>query len=246
MYKHTKEDSAIGRKFYQDAIVLDPEYAFAYYLLGWTYVHDVYRGSSKSREQSLKQAETYAYKALELNSSLAEARALLATIFSLRRQFEKAIAEGERAIGIDPNNAAIMAVHTITLNNVNVGRYEEALALIERAIRINPKPAPYYIFQLGRANEGLGRYAKAIDAYKSVLSKQPNNMLAWMGLTISSFLTDDMDEAKKAAAEVLRIQPAFSIDLYKKIFFVSEETNRGRLYINALRKAGISEHPPSK
>ena len=246
VYKGPKEDLAIGRKFYQEAIAQDKEYAFAYCLLGWTYIHDVYRGFSKSREQSLKEAEAFAKKSLELDPSLAEARGQLATIFCLRRQFEKAIAEGERAIGIDPNNAAIMAVHTITLNNVNVGRYEEALALIERAIRINPKPAPYYINQLGRANEGLGRYAKAIDAYKSGLSKQPNDMLAWIGLTISSFLTDDMVEAKKAAAEVLRIQPAFSIDLYKKIFFVSEETNRGRLYINALRKAGIPEHPPSK
>ena len=246
VYKFTKEDMVVGRKLYQAAIAQDPKYAFAYYLLGWTYFHDVVRGYSKSREQSLKQAETYAYKALELDPSLAEARAQLATILCYRRQFGEAITEGERAIAKDPNNAAIMAIHTITLNNVNVGRYEEALALIERAIRINPKPAPYYISQLGRANMGLERYATAINVYKSVLIKEPNNMFAWMSLAICYVLTNRMEDAEKAAAELLRVQPAFCINFYKNIFSISEETDRGRIYIGALRKAGIAENPPSK
>ncbi|HEA70112.1 MAG TPA: adenylate/guanylate cyclase domain-containing protein [Desulfobacterales bacterium] len=246
VYKYTKEDLVVGRKLYQEAIALDPEYAYAYHSLGWTYLQEVYQGYTKSKEQSLKKSEDLARKALELDPSLAEARALLAIIFLQRRQFEKAIAEGERAMGMDPNNAANMATHTFILNNANVGRYEEALALIERAIRINPKPPPFYITLLGSANTHLGRYAKAIEAYKIVLSKEPNNMGAWIPLTICYVLTDHMDEAKKAAAELLRVQPAFSIDLFKKIYAYSEKTDRGRLYIGALRKAGISEQPPSK
>ena len=71
-------------------------------------------------------------------------------------------------------------------------------------------------------------------------------MTAWLTLTICYVLTDHMDEAEKAAAELLRVQPAFCIDWFKKIYAYSEETDRGRLYIGALRKAGISEQPPSK
>ena len=60
-----------------------------------------------------------------------------------------------------------------------------------------------------------------------------------MGLAICYVMTDRMDEAEKATAELLRVQPADCIDLYKKIFSVSEETDRAKLYIGALRKASI-------
>jgi adenylate cyclase len=244
VYKYTREGIIVGRKFYKEAIELDPGYAWAYNLLGWTYFHDAIRGFSKSKTQSLQQAEAYANKALELNPSLGEARGQLAVILGFRRQYEEAIAEGERALDMDPNNAAILALHTATLNSFKVGRYEEALALIERAIRINPKPASYYFVQYGLANMGLGRYEKAIEVFKNALSKAPKNMFAWMNLAICYVLTDKVDEAEKAAAEVLKVQPAFCIDLYKKTFSGSEETDRGKLYIGALRKAGLSEKPP--
>ena len=243
VFKLTKEDIDIGRKLYHDAIKIDPEYAYAYYILGWTYLQDVYRGYTESKEQSLKNAEDLARKALELDPSLAECFAMLGTIFSLRGQFEKAIAEGRRAIAIDPNNAEIMAIQAI--NFLHAFRNEEGLALIERAIRINPKPAPYYFRVLGAANMGLGRYSKAIEVFKTVVNKSPNDMLAWRTLAICYVLTDQIDEAEKAAAEVLRIQPAFCIDLYKTMFKLSEEEDKGKLYINALRKAGIPEHPKS-
>jgi TolB-like protein/class 3 adenylate cyclase/Flp pilus assembly protein TadD len=231
VYKYTKEDLYIARKFYQDAVELDPNYAYAYHLLGWTYIHEVYRGFTQSREQSLKNAEDLARKALELDPSLAEAVAQLGIIFRLRQQFEKAVAEGERAIAMDPNNAENIAVHSLTLITVNVERYGEALALIERAIRINPKPAPFYILIIGRANMGLGKYAIAIEAFRSVVSKEPNNMFAWMWLAVCYVLTDEVDKAQKAAAELVRVQPVFCIDLYKKIYSVSEEKEIVRLDI---------------
>ena len=92
----------------------------------------------------------------------------------------------------------------------------------------------------------LGKYAIAIEAFRSVISKEPNNIFVWMNLAICYVLTDEVDKAQKAAAEVIRVHPVFCIDLYKKSYYVSEETERGRLEIGALRKAGIPEHPPSK
>ena len=80
---------------------------------------------------------------------------------------------------------------------------------------------------------------KKVDA---ILSKEPNNLWSWVPLTIWS----GMDEAEKAAAEVLRVQPAFCIDFWKKVLSIDEETDRVRLYTGALRKAGIPEHPPSQ
>ncbi len=50
-----------------------------------------------------------------------------------------------------------------------------------------------------------------------------------MFLAICYVLTDEVDKAQKAVAEVLRIQPVFSIDSYKKIYLVSEETEIVRL-----------------
>ena len=246
VFKFIKEDIAFGRKLYQEAIALDPQYAFAYTLLGWTYHHDVIHGFSISIAESFKQAEECANKALELNPSLAEGHSLLAGTYWMRRQFDKAVASAEQAMAMDPNNAAVLAIHAVVLNDTNVGRYEEGLALIERAIRINPKPASWYITQLGMANQGLGRYEIAIDAYKKVIRMTPNYMGGLWPITVCYVAMDRMDEAQKAAGEILRVQPAFSIDFLKKTFTINENTEKGKFYIDCLRKAGIPEHSPTK
>jgi TolB-like protein len=63
VYRWTKEDNMLGRKLYEEAIELNPEYASAYTLLGWTYHHDVSFGWSESPDESLKKAEELANKA---------------------------------------------------------------------------------------------------------------------------------------------------------------------------------------
>jgi class 3 adenylate cyclase len=83
----------------------------------------------------------------------------------------QALAEGERAIALDPNNAESYHAQGYVL--IFMGRPEETLRMIEQAMRLNPRYPPLYLFQLGWADRQPGRYAEAVVAAKQFLSRSP-------------------------------------------------------------------------
>jgi len=75
-----KEGNALCRKFAEEAIALDPNYADAYLELSATYLMDMMYGTTESPEQSLKKAEELVQKAISLRGGFASARAFLGRI----------------------------------------------------------------------------------------------------------------------------------------------------------------------
>jgi len=66
---------------------------------------DALLGWSKSRRKSLEKAHELVQKALALDDSLPLAHSVLALLYVEKRQYDKAIAESERAVALDPNGA---------------------------------------------------------------------------------------------------------------------------------------------
>ena len=54
------------------------------------------------------------------------------------------------------------------------GRPEEALRMVEQAMRLNPRYPPFYLFRLGWAYCLTGRYAEAVATLKESISRSPN------------------------------------------------------------------------
>src|SRR5262249_31466326 len=85
-------------------VALDPQYAEAEAYLGWIYMLELGWGWSAD-PQNLERALALAQQALALDDSLPVAHALLSLVYTFQQQNDQAIAEGERAIAFDPNNA---------------------------------------------------------------------------------------------------------------------------------------------
>ena len=102
--RFTKEANAQARQMFEKAIELDPQYAEAYAWLGWTYLVEwVLRWSQDP--QTLERAFALAQQAVALDDSLPRAHVLLGYVYLWKKQYEQAIAEAERAIALDPNDA---------------------------------------------------------------------------------------------------------------------------------------------
>ena len=66
-----------------------------------------------------------------------------ATVYLWQKQYEQAIAEMERAIALDPNLALSYAFLAETLSRV--GRPEEAMGMVEQALRLKPHVADLHL-----------------------------------------------------------------------------------------------------
>ncbi len=194
-YRLTQEANAQARQMFEKAIALDLQYAEAYAWLGMTYWKEsAWRWSADP--QALEHALALVQQALALDDSLPGAHSLLSLVYALQQQYDRAIAEGERAIALDPNDADSYAGQAQVLNRA--GRPEEALRMVEQAMRLNPRCPPWYLYHLGLAYQMTGRYAEAIATQKEVISRNPNISYAHLNLA-SSYLWQWIAQQSPAA-----------------------------------------------
>ena len=240
-YEHyrrlNKEDNAKARKIFEETIALDPEYPEAYTLLGRTHYMDLWLKSSRSPHESIRQAFELAQKSIALDESCQPAHLLLSNLYLITRQHEKAIAEGEKAIALDPNSADAYAMFGGQVL-VFSGKPEEGALLVEKAIRLNPIAPSWYLHMLGLAYRETGRYEESISACKKAIKRRPNNIFAHLVLVATYSMLGREDAARATAAEVLRIDPKFSVEHFAKTRPHIDPANTAR-FADALRKAGL-------
>jgi adenylate cyclase len=203
------------------------------------YVHsnDYWFDSTGSPQESVEKAIELVQKALALDDTLAEAHSLLGYLYTQKKEYEKGIAEGERAVSLNSGLAAVLGYYGFSLSVA--GRAEEAIPLIEKAIRLNPFGSfPSCYNALGNALMFTGRYEEAVSAYKKYLESTPNFIWAHVTLAATYSMMGREKEAQAEAAEVLSIDPKFSLDFWAKTALVRDQSMRDKI-IEALRKAGL-------
>ena len=75
---------------------------------------------------------------------------------------------------------------------------------------------------------------------KETLERNPDYLLAYMGLTMAYWLSGLEDQARQAARHVLRINPRFSVGYWEKRSYVKDKALKEKLF-DAWRKAGLPE-----
>jgi adenylate cyclase len=222
---------------FKEARTLDPKFAVAY---GWeasAQVHKFWFGPSSTRAQSLKKAFESGKKCAALDDELAFCNMVLGVVYLSNRVYDKAISEGKRAVERWPNDPEAATYLAWTL--LCVGRYEEALRELERALRLDPIKPVFTLTVLGGTYRALGRYEDAIATCKKAVELSPNSLPAYLILTLSYSLEGRMDEARSAAVKVMKIQPNFSAKDYVKMLPLKNETQKD-LILSGLQKAGLN------
>jgi adenylate cyclase len=233
------KDNNLARRIAEEALAMCSQVPMAYVLMAYVHQNDYWLGSTKSPQESTEKAIELVQKALALDDALAEAHGFLGFLYTQKREYEKGIAQGERAVALNPGDSTVLVYYAISLNFA--GRSEEAITLLQKAIRLNPVGSFYnYLcnLHLGNALMFTGRYEEAVSAYKKAIQCAPNNMWPHIMLTATYSEMGREKEAQAEAAEVLRINPKFSLDFWGKTALVKEQSVRDKVF-NALRKAGL-------
>jgi adenylate cyclase len=234
LYRLNKDDNALAIKRSEEAIALDPEYSRAFASLSAAYSMNFYFRVNPM--ESLRKAYEYAQKAITLDDTQLSAYIALEFVYSWKREYEEAIAAGEKAVKVAPGSADAYLTLGRALNMAC--RDKEALEYVEKAIRLNPFPPTHYYMHLGFTNLHLRNYEQAVSAFKMSLSLSPKNQPARGALIVTYVEMGRMDDARAEAEELLRIDPKWTSKGFEKMSpYKDPEVTKRRA--EAWRKVGL-------
>jgi adenylate cyclase len=220
----------------KEAIALDPSYPAPYTMLGINQLNDAAFGWAESFDKSVKAAEELAHKALSLDDSSPLAYNLLASVHLFRLDYKKAVNLYRKAVALSPNASGMHAWLGVSLLHVE-GKVEESIEEFKIARRLDPFTPDWILNYSAVAYRVNGEYEKAIEILQKVIKRNPDFWLSHFELAANYGLLGRENEARAAAAEVLRIRPDFTIaKLFDHEFRDKADKERT---IEVLQKAGL-------
>jgi tetratricopeptide (TPR) repeat protein len=190
-----------ARRLCTQATILDANYAAAYMCLSETYKNARDYGW-EVEPQAVDRSFAFAQRAVASDDFSPYAHMALGDAYKLRKQLDSAIAEGQRSIALGPSCASCygeLAEHMRC-----VGRYEQALELLDKTLRLDPYRYEYQ-FDTAWVHSLQGRRDQAVGELKQVLIQHPDFYPAHGFLAVLYADAGKEDEARVEAAKWLTL-----------------------------------------
>ncbi len=229
----SKDSNAAARQLYERAITLDPDYAEPYAGLAETYVQDWFMGS----EPTLDRAFELAQQATARDQTFPLVQEALSTVHLFKKQHAEAIATARHWIELEPSNAEAYATLAGAMHFSSEN--DEVIALINKAMRLNPFYPFYYPHYIGLAKLGMRRFDEAIVALKRGVARNPDALWPHVFLAVCHGHLGEDSQARAQLAEVRRINPEFSNAALPNLLPYKSRADID-LVVDGLRKAGLS------
>jgi adenylate cyclase len=171
--------------------------------------------------------------ALALDDNDSDVHRILAAVNLVQHSYDKATYHQERALALNPNNDLIVVQQGELLTWL--GRPDEGIEWIRKAMRLNPYHPERYWSHLGRAHYLARCYPEAIEAFDR-LANPDHTHHAFLAAAHAQMGEDAAANAH--AREVEQRQPGFSIDAYLDTLHYKQESDRAH-HREGLLKAGL-------
>jgi adenylate cyclase len=232
-HRSTREDNAEAQRLLERAIALDPNYAHAHAwkacVLGqtWTY------GWCAEADSTFRKVMAELEIALALDDNDSDVHRILAAVSLTRDDHERAAYHQERALALNPNYDLVVVQQGELLTWL--GRPEEGIEWIRKAMRLNPYHPERFWSHLGRAYYCAEKYAEATDAF-SRITRPDHTHHAFLAATFAQM--GNAVAAGAHASEVLKRAPEFSVERYLATQHYRLDADRQR-HEAGLLKAGL-------
>jgi adenylate cyclase len=228
-----------ARRLLERSIALDPHYARAHAALSSTHLAAWIQPLDQDflTPAALERAHRLAREAVELDPNLPFAHAQLGNVLTFQGQHEQSVAEFEKAIALNPN----FTDWRFGVALVRAGEPARAIQVIEAHMRYDPFYSPWALGQLGLVRYILKEYVEALPPLREWASRTPGVREGHLWLAATLAQLGRLDEARAEAAEVLRIDPKFTIDGSQRRVSLYKHPEDAEHLFDGLRKAGLPE-----
>ena len=234
-HRSTAADNAEAQKMIEKALELDPQYAHAHAWRGCIVGQSWVYGWCADRDAAWNTIGTELATALSLDDNDSDVHRILTAINLNRGDHNAAQYHQERALALNPNNDLIVVQHGEYLTWV--GRPEEGVDWIRKAMRLNPHHPERFWNHLGRAYFVARKYPEAIDAFRHI-SKPDQFHHAF--LAAAAAMAGDPATAEIHSKQTLAANAGFTVESYLGTLHYKrpEDTEHHR---EALLRAGLPQ-----
>jgi adenylate cyclase len=222
-HRSIRDDNAEALHLLDRALLLDPNYAHAHAwkacVLGqmWTY------GWCEDRDATFQQLAAELEIALALDDKDSDVHRILAALNLATEDHDKAAYHQERALALNPNYDLVVVQQGELLTWL--GRPDEGIDWIKKAMRLNPYHPERFWSHLGRACYCAEKYAEAAGAF-SRITRPDHTHHAFLAATFAQM--GNAVAAAAHAAEVLKREPKFSVAVYLTTQHYKRDVDRKR------------------
>jgi TolB-like protein len=198
--RYTQESLARAIEYFDRAIARDPTFALAFAMLSLAHIERAEQGTT-APDASYCRAEEAVTRALSLDPDLSAAHCTAGHLKTVSR-FDWAGAEGDfkRALELSPSNADALDLYGRLC--AALGRYDEAIALVQRAQELDPMA---HRTDVATTLLRAGRYDEAVRCAEEALELDPRYDRARATLGWAYFFTgrkaDGVAELERAVAD---------------------------------------------
>ena len=243
LYKFTKADIAAARPYFERAIELDPVFSRAHTSLAYTHQLDILHNYTADRPASIAELLRLAKRGVELDEDDSYAHMMLCFAYRWAGEFALSIAEGRKAIEVNPSDAWALATLGNSLDLS--GQSREGLAFIERALALTPRDphAKFYMSAAARACVNNRDHAAAESWARKSIGQDPGHARGPLMLAVALGHLGRRDEAQAALEACERIQQGFAATWIAGREYRNPADNEH--FAEGLRKAGM-DIPPAQ
>jgi tetratricopeptide (TPR) repeat protein len=195
---------------FEQALAADPRSVDAKIGLATALVTIVASGWSSAIKEDKARVEQWLVDALGRDSNSSMAHYAMGLLRLVENRLAEAYTETEAAVALDHNNPWALLLHCQVLKWL--GRPQEGIPYVEKAIRLNPRDPNIGLFysRLGECHLLLDQVDQAIDFMRKARAANPPLWFIHLYLAGALGLRGDLDEARAALSESLRLKPNIS------------------------------------